>query len=225
VTELKGNLGMKDVVVFGPLVTSSLAITWEVGRFLPTGGFDLFTLTDHLVGAFSAIPFALVLVAFFSVMLWSIPLAAKFLETHIGVRPSRSFPILIALGTIGIVAWRADRPFNEFDFVISTALIVVAINVAWLRYSLGSSPGLAFTFILAVVVSLIASADLVRRELSRMDRGETKPTNIRTKSGDIQAYTLMNGERGLLLYIPETKSIQFLRVDEVQSLTWPSKVR
>jgi hypothetical protein len=49
---------LKDTVVVVPLLASTLAISWEIGRFIPTRGFQLFSLSEHLPAATAALPFA-----------------------------------------------------------------------------------------------------------------------------------------------------------------------
>jgi hypothetical protein len=50
---------LKDAALFLPLLGSLLAITYEIGSFWPLGGaasFGLFSLSEHLLWAFPAIP-------------------------------------------------------------------------------------------------------------------------------------------------------------------------
>jgi hypothetical protein len=61
-------LPVKDLVVLIPLFASSIAISWEVGRFMPLGGFLYFSLSEHLLAAMYALPGALILSAFFAVL-------------------------------------------------------------------------------------------------------------------------------------------------------------
>lgn len=61
-------LPVKDLVVLIPLFASSIAISWEVGRFMPLGGFLFFSLSEHLLDAMYAMPAALILSAFFAVL-------------------------------------------------------------------------------------------------------------------------------------------------------------
>ena len=54
-----GHLQVKDAVVLVPLFGSLLAMTWEAGQFYPTGGFRLFSLSEHLLSAIGALPITL----------------------------------------------------------------------------------------------------------------------------------------------------------------------
>ena len=63
--ERAGALPVKDLVVLIPLFATSLAISWEVGRFGPYGGFLFFSLSEHLLAAMAALPVALFLSTLF----------------------------------------------------------------------------------------------------------------------------------------------------------------
>jgi hypothetical protein len=57
--EARGSFLVKDLLVLIPLFGSVLAMTWEVGSFIPTGGFTYFSLSEHLLAAVNALPYAL----------------------------------------------------------------------------------------------------------------------------------------------------------------------
>jgi hypothetical protein len=50
---------LKDAAILLPIVASSLAVSWEVGRFIPFGGFFLFNLSEHLLAAMAYLPTAI----------------------------------------------------------------------------------------------------------------------------------------------------------------------
>jgi hypothetical protein len=52
------SIQVKDYIVVVPTLGTALAISWEVGSFLPIGGiaFGAFSLTEHLVFALQALP-------------------------------------------------------------------------------------------------------------------------------------------------------------------------
>jgi hypothetical protein len=54
------NPSIKDVVVVIPVIASSVAMTWEVGRFSYYGGYRYFTLTEHLAAATNYLPLAII---------------------------------------------------------------------------------------------------------------------------------------------------------------------
>jgi hypothetical protein len=215
----------KDVAVVGPLLTTSLAITWEVGRFIPTGGFELFSLSDHLVAAVVAIPLALGIAAFFALTF----LMLGSLNKYLGNRSPRGkyLSVWAAGGTIGAVATISiykGGPFRPLDFVIAAALFFFAANIAWLGHRMSSRVGLTWLFLLSMLVSLTASSDKVQRELLEIDKGEKPASTITTKSsGTFNAHILMTGERGLLTYRPETKSIFFSA--QMTFKAWNGKTR
>jgi hypothetical protein len=53
------SLTLKDAAILLPIVASSLAVSWEVGRFIPFGGFFLFNLSEHLLAAMAYLPTAI----------------------------------------------------------------------------------------------------------------------------------------------------------------------
>jgi hypothetical protein len=60
-------LTIKDLAIFIPTMTTALALSWQVGRLQPTGGFFYFSLSDHLVASAAFFPVALAIAAFFTV--------------------------------------------------------------------------------------------------------------------------------------------------------------
>lgn len=79
----------KDVLLLVPTLASTIAVFWEIARFMPFGGFQYFTLSDHLLAALQGLPTALAI----SVM----PAMAYWVNTRtagniISLLPSRRGP-------------------------------------------------------------------------------------------------------------------------------------
>jgi hypothetical protein len=51
--EIEQKLLPKDFIIYIPLVQSALAVSWEIGSFVPIGGsaFGTFSLTEHIASA------------------------------------------------------------------------------------------------------------------------------------------------------------------------------
>jgi hypothetical protein len=69
-SQLTYDLSSKDLIIYLPLMGSSLALTWEVGSFFPIHGsvFGMFSLSEHLVFAFQGLPLAIVSVVFILIL-------------------------------------------------------------------------------------------------------------------------------------------------------------
>ena len=209
---------IKDFAVLLPLLGTSLAIAWEVGRFSPTGGFGLFGLLDHLVAATAALPIALAMGTFFALSFWIvIAMGNKMAE----VKMPAVIAALIVLGPFAAAAlWTRGFSWKEVDgsdLVVFGAFAFLMLNQIWLRFPLIGPIGMGFFFVVAILMSLTLSSEQVKKEMTRADKGEGVST-ITTKSATYKARVLMAGDRGLLTYSPESKQVLFQRGDELVSL-------
>jgi hypothetical protein len=213
------NRDVKDFAVLLPLFGTSLAIAWEVGRFTPTGGFNLFGLADHIVAATTALPIALAMGAYFFLMFFLTAATSEKL-----LSPESRKPALIALSLVlpfaVLLFWGRGlnwKTIEGSDMVVLGVLALLVINHLWFRYELTAPIGIGFFFIVAILMSLTLSSELVKTEMARADAGQGVAT-ITTKAATFKARVLMAGDRGLLTYRPDTKQVLFQRADELVTL-------
>jgi hypothetical protein len=213
---------LKDALVALPLVASTLAICWEIGRFSVFGGFLLFTLSEHLLSAMRALPYALVAALYL--------FASKFTFGRLTARAlkkARSYPngsaitLSISITTIVAMGGISYLASSITMFVVAAgsgvALAVVAMSDvgdegpdARLTYAAALAAG----FVLAVACGI----DMARLQLNLPTRWITIVT---TKGGPVVGQNVMTGERGMLLYRQEDLSFIFLRNDEIIKLEYP----
>jgi hypothetical protein len=215
----------KDIIVLVPLLASSLAISWEVGRFIPTGGFWFFALSEHFLAAMVALPIALTIILLLIVVFAILGPLARRAVAGTSRRGNVTGFVITA------VAMSANAAFDFYQsgtaifslYAFSLAVTLLLANEIWFQRRIASSLGLAAVFGMSITMSLASSADISRRELRNLDSTSNRLSVITTKStGTIKAYVVMAGERGILLYSPEKKRFIFQKSDDVQSIDWPT---
>ena len=211
-------LEIKDFTVLAPVLGTSLAVAWEVGRFTPTGGFELFSLSDHLVAAMAAVSVALAAVTFFF-MCFGLVVAIVNKLIALKMHPAL-VAVLLTVVFVAILIWSRGVVWqapNGSDRVVLAAFALFVANKIWFRFSLLGPVGIGFFFTVAILLCLALSSELMKTELSQADEGKGVAT-VTTKSSTYKARVLMAGERGLLTYIPEDKKVFFQRADELVRL-------
>jgi hypothetical protein len=221
--EAASTLQAKDILLLVPLVASSVAISFQVGRFLPFAGFGYFTLSEHLIAAIGALPLALSLVSYFA--LW-IALMTRIPE--LPELPERRKRVLFAAATTAGIAGSLGAHFlaGGFHFYLAPplgAVILVGLlaNVLWYRHSLTSPLGLLFSYATAIFFTMLLANDisLNNMRMSR-DHSEKVLSEIFSKSGSYKAYVIMRGEQGILLYNPDNSRVSFQRTEDIQKIEW-----
>ena len=198
----------KDVAVLLPLFGTSLAIAWEVGRFSPTGGFNLFGLADHIVAATAALPVALTMGATYPMLFLLVAALSDKLTTATGrqglvLALSLLTPFVVVILSTRGPQWKA---IDGSDLVAFGAIALIVINQIWLHYPLTGPIGIGLYFVVAVLTSLTLSSELVKKEMARADEGKGVAT-VTTKADYLQGARPMAGDRGLLTYRPDTKQV------------------
>jgi hypothetical protein len=219
--EASAQFSVRDLLVLIPLFGSLLAMTWEVGSFIPTGGFTLFSLPEHLLAATNALPAALVS----AVVLMVGPLllfppekrpVRLFDQTD---EPTARHTVLIAAVIILIIGvgvtvagliFRTSPLIGAGVFVITASALLIARPRPLLGY--------AIIFICSLIITMGFAVDYTRDYLN-------SPSDIlatiHTKNGVYRGKVLMGGERGVLFYEPDQKAFVFQRQDEIQRIEWP----
>jgi hypothetical protein len=211
----------RDVVVVLPVVASTMAISWQVGRMLPFGGFRFFSLTEHLIAATAALPVALI------TTLWLGVIFGALQKAGYGIKPPRRpvmlFSILL-LVTISVTAML----IYLFGVVLGSAIIFDVVillfvaNLFWFNISLTSITAMLFAFAVALIFTITLAYEQSDKLIQSFKSNTTLLSTVILKTGDkILAYVVMSGERGLLLYNPSSNLVTYLPTDDVKKVEWP----
>jgi hypothetical protein len=148
----------KDSAVAVPLLASSLAITWQVGRFAPTGGFENFSLSDHLVAAMAALPTAFAMATFLGFSILLLSATGKTTANETG-RPMVGALTMIVPFVAVSIAYRffTGTAYESSDFVMGAAFVLLMVNVTWLKYPLTGPHGIISLFLVATPVTVMSS--------------------------------------------------------------------
>jgi hypothetical protein len=212
----------KDFVLLIPLLASSLAISWEVGKFFPSGGFSFFTLSEHFLAAMVALPVALVVTFFFAFSFATLgPIARRMAaKSPRWALIVSLLAIAIGLAIPGAVEFHKRGELDSSTVVVDLALLLFVANAFWPKHKITGPIGLLFVFGTSILVSISLSADLSWSNIRRAEADANILSDIITKSDTSKAYVIMAGERGILSYSPDSKRFRFQRSDEIQGLEW-----
>jgi hypothetical protein len=220
--EARGQFQVKDFVVLIPLLGSLLAMAWEVGQFIPTSGFWLFSLSEHLLAAVRALPFALIAAVGLIVGLAFFP-SSEELGQHLFGQASEPWlrrKLLIGLtiflavpGIALIVAGFISRQASFFGggvFIGGLAALFIARPKRASVY--------AFVFVCSLIETMGLAVDEMRGYLNARPN---EVSTIYTKTATYSGKVIMSGERGLLFFRPDQNDFVFQRQDEIQRIEWP----
>ncbi|WP_338688062.1 hypothetical protein V5279_23215 [Bradyrhizobium sp. 26S5] len=239
---------LKDAVVIIPLFASSLAIAWEVGRFLPFDGFLQFSFSEHLLSAMEALPFALIVTVACAAMffLFHIPnvLAAAAQQPegqamiaafYKRMPKSKIAKALIAVALvivfIALNAWFAYFSFNSTawanvrltKYVLMMFALLVILNLTFFHQPWAGPVLLPLFAAIAIMLALTMSQDISKLMIRKYKQGRIRPAEITLKSGTVQGHVIMSGEHGILIYLPDIDSTVFERSDDLQRIEWRRK--
>lgn len=217
---MSDKLDWKEWTIFVPIVTTTVALAWQIGRLEPTGGFFDFSLSDHLVAAATAIPIAFAFVCFFITIFSMIYQIAKQF-------PKLRVAIVALLVIAEMITW-ALMNLNNPSFPVQLSDVLMWAVLAMLTLTLyqgekpgGSQSGVITTAVMTIIFSMVFSSDLTKRRLREADQHKAPVATVRTKSGTLTGLPIMNGERGLLTYDPSAKTVIFTRADENKTIEQP----
>jgi hypothetical protein len=219
--EARGQLQVKDFVVLIPLFGGVLAMTWEAGQFIPTGGFRLFSLSEHLLAAIGSLPFAFIAAVVVILAVTFFPSSEQLVQHFFGSTPKamirRDLLIgvaifsLFGIGAIatGVILRKAGF-FGLGIFIGGFGAFFVARPNPVIVY--------AFCFVCSLIVTMGLAIDEMRGFLNaNPNQVSTIYTNTATYSGKV----IMSGERGLLFFRPDQNDFVFQRQDEIKRIEWP----
>lgn len=238
---------VKDLAVLVPFVASSLAISWEVGRFIPFGGFVLFSLSEHLLAAMAALPLALAVTVYFGCIFLVVPPVLRKLAeagtrvaalppfAAISFRTSKMPQILrwtiasisvlfwVALGAILLYfVWKNVRvELRASIYPVAFLIAVLLLNSTYFLRPLASQSMLALLGGTAILLAMTLSVDNSNLQIRKSKAGNSdRVVDITLKAGTVRGYLVMSGERGALVYSPDSDKMIFQRADEIQKLEW-----
>jgi hypothetical protein len=215
-------LELKDVLVLVPTLASIMAVRWQIARFLPFGGFQYFSLTDHLLAALQALPFAATIVGFFGLIyagsVGYTRNAAKLSDAH-KIRGFVAFSGACLAGLlVGIVYDYVRGGFIPLSPLIGTGIFLLLI---FNRLAFHYRPTRLATYVVgacAIIILTIAAA--FDSSYGTIRHSWARRSTITLKSGPVEAIVLMTGDRGLLLYDPVNDRVTYRRLDDIERIDW-----
>lgn len=220
------SFSLKDAVVVIPLLGSALAMSWEVGSFLPIGGaaFSYFSISEHLAFAVPALPFAIG----FSIMMifigalnevifhpWLMRPRFKSLgipRSWTAVRRNVILKSLVIAAAFFVVAYaRSSASIMAMDITVLSVMACLFFKARKTRLiALGGS-----LLASSLLLSLAFGVDFMRQRLNTEE-----PAHIDTADGPISGVIVRTGERGVMLYDRTKLRLSFLRWDSIKGVDW-----
>lgn len=235
---------VKELLVFVPAAGSALALSWEVGSFLPIGGgsFMLFTLTEHLLFAVQALPVTL---AILSIVVLPFALNGpldrmtdRALKRIEGLpAPSDADPVaelahlrrqvlrlrrgMIALRSISITLGLLVILWGFHERL--AAIIVFGgglVGATMLREAppakLRQLPLLSFLLVASLGLAMALGSDYSRLVLNN----PRNVVDLKVRQLNKKAVLVRSGERGVLLFEPRTGKFSVEKWDAVDGFDW-----
>jgi hypothetical protein len=211
-------LELKDWLLLVPAMGSCVAVTYEIGCFVPLGSstFGLFSLSEHLLWALQALPFAMIFVAgAFTALIFQASFESR-LEKSAADETAETKARKKVLGVI---------------FVLTLLLIAILLRQAayvWipfvmLIFALLPKPGrprpvlgICFITFTALTFVLLTGFDQTRSLLNKSDpaRFDFGGANVK------QLILVRSGEHGLLLYDRPAGRFLFTKMDDLKTIVW-----
>jgi len=211
---------LKDALIFVPFVASAFAVSYEIGTFIPLGrAFALFSLTEHLLFAFEAVPIAVALaVLLFIASAITGPIWEVLRQKDSGRKLRLRFRwligwlLLVALAEIalGLTERRA------IHIALGFALLVFAGGAASpQRILFRSRISIPLAISLALLVTMALGFDRIRTILNI-----SLPADFIIGGNIKKAVYVRSGERGLLIFDQTLNEFSFEKWDEVKKISW-----
>ena len=225
----------KEYAIFVPALGTTIAVTYDVGYFwgLDIKFFTLFSLTEHIVFALEALPIALA--AAFVLCAFSVltKLADKSGEMQAQrviekikknettyqqwLRQSRRRDWVLIAAEIGLFAY-GIYAIATGSFAVGTAIMCVAVYVVsdLLLKDMFSRAGVrqSFVSVSALLVTFSIGIQVQKHEVRTGSARHTFTLDDRDWSGLL----IRSGDRGLLMFQPDTKKISFIRWEQIRRI-------
>ncbi|HXO70048.1 MAG TPA: hypothetical protein VN838_13890 [Bradyrhizobium sp.] len=225
-------ISIKDGLVVVPFLGSAIALSYEVGSFLPIGrtAFYLFSVAEHLLFALQALPIALVLACWCMVLiavadastsrragLWRRP-RKRGLRAHVVRWVIRVTVVLFYI--IGVALFWSGVKFEVFGFLIlglSVLSLAAVMSFSFTVISTRPRPVLLSGVIFVLLFAFALGIDSTNGLLKIADE-LTIDLNVDGLSK--KAAVLRAGERGVLMFEPTKKVFSFVKWETIKSFEW-----
>lgn len=215
--ESRSILSLKEYLIFAPIVGSSLAIAFDVGYFygLDSGFFSAFSLTEHILFALYATPFAILLLiggALEVAIMLRIPHNRRpATGQHRGIFRLRHFDIFkIIFTTVALASAILEMVvYENYLFGIAVIAFLVASVIANIVPPLQRDLYVfAFLTPLAGVCLSFSFGALFAQSLIKHAEVDS---HIRLSGGrDMAGTFIRSGERGILIYENTSRSFKLV---------------
>jgi hypothetical protein len=221
----------KDALVALPFVGSAIAMSWEVGSFIPISGigggtFGLFSLSEHLSFAIEALPIGLVCAAMLPIIFSGAsrpprshprrPSRADGRSIRIGIRIGVTILALVGAGIAALRIYGRSSPM----LVLSFAVFALTATFALYPPAMLLWPKQLFVAAAAFAMAMAMALGLdYTREILNVPGRHTVHAVINDANKEI--VVLRTGERGLLIYEPDSRRFAFAKWDTVKGFDWP----
>jgi hypothetical protein len=217
IAENKDPFAPKDAVLMAPVFATSIAISWEVGKFTVTGGFFFFSLSEHLVSAISALPIALA-VALLALVAASGTMKAPHESTATWTKKRKDW-IFLLVAFLALVVAIVGTWITSSLFMAALGTIAALMAIVFGRLALRRSDtfSLLCFVLMGTFLPFAAAYDFTKVSL---DSPKEAQSTIKLKSGPLYGVIFMAGERGILVFKRDTRTFLFLRADEVLNIEY-----
>src|SRR5580692_4765576 len=196
----------KEMFIAIPILGSAIAIIFDVGYFtgIELNFFTFFSLNEHIVFAFEALPAAIVAASLVGVVLTF----SRSIEVHYKKQKGRW--ILSSLGVLCFVGGLVGLLFFGFYWSAISGLFS-----GFFLYMVTDSPNAVRRGLFAVILVTITAYCLGHHTARTYLLTDTAPTATIHRKTDqpIQAKIIRSGDRGVLYYDQVGKQVSLLRWD------------
>ncbi|RZN16380.1 hypothetical protein CWO90_39870 [Bradyrhizobium sp. Leo121] len=158
---------LKEILIVVPLFASSLAISWEVGRY-QLSGVDLFTIPEHLLVAVGYFPVA------FSVAIFLVP-TAMAARAKRDLTRAQKIIITVLLCVIIAASFGYVHFLEPARAVLLNVVLVpyafIVIDSLWLRWTMTSTTVLLAIFGYSVIAAWWLAFDFSRNRMANANAG------------------------------------------------------
>lgn len=229
---------IKSLSIVGPLLASTLAVTYDVGFFYGSdiGFFTFFSFTEHLVFALQAAPFAVVASGTVIGCLFGSwlgyqqgqEIVANFVEADNeekqrileNAERTRSKILKARPYIIGATLFFALAGLSTRQYALTLATLFGAAAMYWLDpQKLRTKPSVRTTLVAAVALTVLVIAFAFGYERARAIVTSTVATEtIYVEDKAVPARLIRSGDKGVLFYSIDTKKIRFVRWEAIKQI-------
>jgi hypothetical protein len=236
----RSSFSLKDFLIYIPAAGSAIALSWEVGSFLPIGshGFMLFSLTEHLQFAIQALPVAMVIaILTVTTLLGGAVLRGRLRQVsssaddrvklralHYRIRTMLRVMkwLMLALFLSGLISIIIGYRFRDVTALVLGSTSVVAM-VAGSRLRISDLPHMLLPGGVALFVFVLVMAFAVGVDQTRFNLNGGQTVTFSSASGVKEATLLRAGERGALLFDSRKQLFYFEKWEVLADLNWPRR--